>query len=157
MQEPKQEVSQYDSNLPQKPAEEQPEIKKEDAAPPAGMTSPTAGQPSMFPGPIFIPVPYGQPGGQQGFMAVYPPQVMTGQQGVTPVVQQPAAAPQTVPAPAAQPQTPQQTTAAEPATPTAVSKPRPWWKNQQQLRPRPRNRNRNQHRHKRQRPNRPKR
>lgn len=89
------------------------------------MTSPTAGQPSMFPGPIFIPVPYGQPGGQQGFMAVYPPQVMTGQQGVTPVVQQPAAAPQTVPAPAAQPQTPQQTTAAEPATPTAVSKPQP--------------------------------
>lgn len=125
VQEPKQEVSQYDSNLPQKPAEEQPEIKKEDAAPPAGMTSPTAGQPSMFPGPIFIPVPYGQPGGQQGFMAVYPPQVMTGQQGVTPVVQQPAAAPQTVPAPAAQPQTPQQTTAAEPATPTAVSKPQP--------------------------------
>ena len=125
VQEPKQEVSQYDSNLPQKPAEEQPEIKKEDTAPPAGMTSPTAGQPSMFPGPIFIPVPYGQPGGQQGFMAVYPPQVMTGQQGVTPVVQQPAAAPQTVPAPAAQPQTPQQTTAAEPATPTAVSKPQP--------------------------------
>lgn len=58
-------------------------------------------------------------------MAVYPPQVMTGQQGVTPVVQQPAAAPQTAPAPAAQPQTPQQTTAAEPATPTAVSKPQP--------------------------------
>ena len=41
------------------------------------------------------------------------------------MVQQPAAAPQTVPAPAAQPQTPQQTTAAEPATPTAVSKPQP--------------------------------
>lgn len=125
VQEPKQEVPQHDSNPPQKPAEEQPEIKKEDTAPPAGMTLPTAGQPSMFQGPIFIPVPYGQPGGQQGFMAVYPPQVMTGQQGVTPVVQQPAAAPQTVPAPAAQPQTPQQTTAAEPATPTAVSKPQP--------------------------------
>ena len=125
VQEPKQEVSQHDSTPPQKTAEEQPEIKKEDAVPPAGMTSPTAGQPSMFQGPIFIPVPYGQPGGQQGFMAVYPPQVMTGQQGVTPVVQQPAATPQTVPAPAAQPQTPQQTTAAEPATPTAVPKPQP--------------------------------
>lgn len=124
VQEPKQEVSQYDSNLPQKPAEEQPEIKKEDAAPPAGMTSPTAGQPSMFQGPIFIPVPYGQPGGQQGFMAVYPPQVMTGQQGVTPAVQ-PVAVPQTVPAPAAQPQAPQQTTAAEPATPPAVPKTQP--------------------------------
>ena len=97
VQEPKQEVPQHDSNPPQKPAEEQPEIKKEDTAPPAGMTLPTAGQPSMFQGPIFIPVPYGQPGGQQGFMAVYPPQVMTGQQ----------------------------TTAAEPATPTAVSKPQP--------------------------------
>lgn len=87
VQEAKQEVSQHDSNPPQKPAKEQPEVQKEDAAPPAGITSPTAGQPSMFQGPIFIPVPYGQPGGQQGFMAVYPPQVMTGQQGVTPAVQ----------------------------------------------------------------------
>ena len=124
MQEAKQEVSQHDSNPPQKPAKEQPEVQKEDAAPPAGITSPTAGQPSMFQGPIFIPVPYGQPGGQQGFMAVYPPQVMTGQQGVTPAVQ-PVAVPQTVPAPATRPQAPQQTTAAEPATPPAVPKTQP--------------------------------
>lgn len=124
VQEAKQEVSQHDSNPPQKPAKEQPEVQKEDAAPPAGITSPTAGQPSMFQGPIFIPVPYVQPGGQQGFMAVYPPQVMTGQQGVTPAVQ-PVAVPQTVPAPATQPQAPQQTTAAEPATPPAVPKTQP--------------------------------
>ena len=125
VQEPKQEVPQHDSSTPQKLAEKQPEVKREDTAPPAGMTSPSAGQPSMFQGPIFIPVPYGQPGGQQGFMAVYPPQVMTGQQGVAPVVQQPAAAPQMAPAPTTQPQAPQQATAAETAAPATVPKPQP--------------------------------
>ena len=49
-------------------------------------------------------------------MAVYPPQVMTGQQGVPPVVQQPAAAPQRFRPPLLSRRRRRQTTAAETAT-----------------------------------------
>lgn len=84
-----------------KPADEQKESKEGDAVSPVGMNSPTMNQPSMFQGPIFIPVPYGQPGGQQGFMAVYPPQMMTGQPGGD-STEQPAAAPQTASGPVTQ-------------------------------------------------------
>lgn len=80
-------------------------------APPT-VTHAASGQTPYFPGPIFIPVPnYGQPGGQQGFMAVYPPQVMPGQQSEP--VSQPAAAP----SPSPQSQTPQQPAAVEQPAP----------------------------------------
>lgn len=107
-----------------KPADKQKDAKKEDGVSPVGMSSPIVSQPSMFPGPIFIPVPYGQPGGQQGFMAVYPPQMMTGQPGGG-ATEQPAATPQTVSAPDAQFKPTQQTVAAGPATQTAEPKPQP--------------------------------
>lgn len=107
-----------------KPADEQKESKGGDVVSPVGMNSHTVNQPSMFQGPIFIPVPYGQPGGQQGFMAVYPPQMMTGQPGGD-STEQPAAAPQTVPVPAAQFKPTQQTAATGPTPQTAEPKPQP--------------------------------
>lgn len=119
-QEQKQEMPKNE-NAPQPPAEERQESTEENVAPPAGINPLAAGQPPMFQGPIFIPVPYGQPGGQQGFMAVYPHQMMTGQPGEIPPVQQPVNVPQTAPE-SVQAQTTQQTVS-EHTKPTVESMP----------------------------------
>lgn len=94
--------------VPQIPEDEQQMGTKENIIPPSDMTTPTERQPSMFQRPIFIPVPYGQTGGQQGFMAVYPPQVIDSQRGVPTIAQQFAAAPQPAPTTTVQPKDPQQ-------------------------------------------------